>query len=108
VLALYGLGDIIPVVQYTKEITVLVTLGLLLYELKEYPRLTTLDKIVLIYFLYNLLYIFIPLGGYSLFEKAIAFKNIAFFPFIYFIGRMIKPETIWVSKYKIFTPETLG
>jgi len=76
------------------------TLGLLMYELKEYPNLTILDKIVLIYFFYNLLYIFLPVGGYSVFEKAIAFKNMAFFPFIYFIGRVIKPETIWLSKYK--------
>jgi len=101
VLTLYGLGDFIPIVQYTKEIIVLMTLGLLMYELKEYPKLTSLDKIVLTYFFYNLIYIFIPLGGYSIFEKAIAFKNIAFFPFIYFIGRIIKPEIIWVSKYKI-------
>jgi hypothetical protein len=101
VLTLYGLGDLIPIVQYTKEIIVLMTLGLLMYELKEYPSLTILDKIVLIYFFYTLIYIFIPLGGYSIFEKAIAFKNIAFFPFIYFIGRVIKPETIWLSKYKI-------
>ena len=79
----------------------MMTLGLLMYELKEYPSLTSLDKIVLIYFIYNLIYIVIPLGGYSIFEKAIAFKNIAFFPFIYFIGRIIKPETIWLSKYKI-------
>lgn len=77
------------------------SLGLLIYELKEYPRLTNLDKIVLIYFLYNLIYIVLPIGGYNMFERAIAFKNIAFFPFIYFIGRMITPETIWVSKYKI-------
>jgi len=100
VLTLYGLGDLIPIVQYTKEIIVLMTLGLLMYELKEYPNLTILDKIVLIYFFYNLLYIFLPVGGYSVFEKAIAFKNMAFFPFIYFIGRVIKPETIWLSKYK--------
>ena len=101
VLNLYGLREIIPIVQYTKEIIVLMSLGLLIYELKEYPRLTNLDKIVLIYFLYNLIYIVLPIGGYNMFERAIAFKNIAFFPFIYFIGRMITPETIWVSKYKI-------
>ena len=101
ILNLYGLGDFIPLVQYTKEIIVLITLGLLIYELEEYPSLTNLDKIILVYFFYNLIYIFLPIGGYSIFEKAIAFKNIAFFPFIYFIGRLIKPETIWVSKYKI-------
>ena len=101
ILNLYGLGVFIPVVQYTKEIIVLITLGLLIYELKEYPRLNNLDKIVLVYFFYNLIYIFLPIGGYSVFEKAIAFKNIAFFPFIYFIGRLINPETVWVSKYKI-------
>jgi putative glycerol-1-phosphate prenyltransferase len=53
-----------------------------------------LDKLVLAYFIWNLLYVFLPLGSFGIYDKLIAFKNVSFFPFIYFIGRLIDPEKI--------------
>jgi hypothetical protein len=96
-----GLGTTIPIIQYTKEIIVVLTLGLLVYELNELPKFTLLDKLMLSFLCYNALYILTPIGTYGIFQKAIAFKNIAFFPFVYFIGRLIDPKTIWISKYQM-------
>jgi hypothetical protein len=101
VLDMVGLGTLIPIIQYTKEVIVLLTLALLVYQLQEIPRFTLLDKLMLAFLCYNAFYMLTPLGSYGIFQKAIAFKNIAFFPFVYFIGRLIDPKTIWISKYQM-------
>jgi len=101
VLDLYGLGALIPYVQYTKEVVVIFTLGLLVYQMNERPRFTLMDKLVAGYLIYNAIYIILPLGNYGIFLKIVAFKNIAFFPFIYFVGRLIEPKKVWLSKYQL-------
>lgn len=101
VLNMVGLGSIIPIIQYTKEVIVLLTLGLLIYQLNEVPKFTLLDKLMLAFLCYNAIYIITPLGSYGIFQKVVAFKNIAFFPFVYFIGRLIDPKTIWISKFQM-------
>ena len=101
VLDLYGLGVFIPYVQYTKEMVVLITLGLLVYQMNEWPKFTLLDKLVAGYLIYNAIYIILPLGNYGIFLKIVAFKNIAFFPFIYFVGRFVDPKKVWLSKYQL-------
>ena len=101
VLDLYGLGVLIPYVQYTKEMVVIFTLVLLVYQMNEWPRFTLLDKLVAGYLIYNAIYIILPLGNYGIFLKIVAFKNIAFFPFIYFVGRFMDPKKVWLSKYQL-------
>jgi hypothetical protein len=101
VLDLYGLGNLIPFVQYTKEVIVIVTLGIIIYQLNSIPKLTLLDKLVIGFLIYNAIYVFLPLGSYGLFQKIVAFKNIAFFPLIYFIGRLVNPQKVWLSKYQL-------
>jgi hypothetical protein len=101
VLDLYELDILIPFVQYTKEVIVVVTLSLLVYQMNERPRFTLLDKLVAGYLIYNAIYVILPLGSYGMFQKIVAFKNIAFFPLIYFIGKLIDPKKVWLSKYQL-------
>lgn len=95
-----GLGVLVPVFQYSKEIIMVITLAMLVFQLDAWPKLNLLDKLVLGYFAWNLLYVFLPLGSFGLYDKLIAFKNVSFFPLIYFIGRLIQPEKIWLSKWQ--------
>lgn len=95
-----GLGFLVPAFQYSKEIIMVITLAMLVFKLDAWPKLNLLDKLVMAYFLWNLLYVFLPLGSFGLYDKLIAFKNVSFFPLIYFIGRLIQPEKIWLSKWQ--------
>lgn len=95
-----GLGLLVPLFQYSKEIIMVITLAMLIFQLDAWPKLNLLDKLVLAYFAWNLLYVFLPLGSFGLYEKLIAFKNVSFFPLIYFIGRLIQPEKIWLAKWQ--------
>ncbi len=95
-----GLGVLVPVFQYSKEIILVITLAMLVFQLDAWPKLNLLDKLVLAYFAWNLFYVFLPLGSFGLYDKLIAFKNVSFFPLIYFIGRLIQPEKIWLSKWQ--------
>ena len=78
-----GLGALVPVFQYSKEIIVVITLTMLVFQLDAWPKLNLLDNLVLAYFMWNLLYVFLPLGSFGIYDKLIAFKNVSFFPFIY-------------------------
>ena len=95
-----GLGLLVPLFQYSKEIIMVITLAMLIFQLDYWPKLNLLDKLVLAYFAWNLLYVFLPLGSFGLYDKLIAFKNVSFFPLIYFIGRLIQPEKIWLAKWQ--------
>lgn len=95
-----GLGLLVPMFQYSKEIIMVITLAMLIFQLNAWPKLNLLDKLVLAYFAWNLLYVFLPLGSFGLYDKLIAFKNVSFFPLIYFIGRLIQPEKIWLAKWQ--------
>jgi hypothetical protein len=62
------------------------------------PAFNGLDRLMLLFFLYVGVYIFLPLGSFGLFDKIVAFKNICFFPILYFIGRLLTIEALWISK----------
>jgi hypothetical protein len=98
ILHLNGLDTVIPFFQYSKEVVVLLSLGLLLYRLQALPTWNWLDRCMMIYFFYTATFIFLPIGNFNLIQKLIAFKNISFFPFLYFIGRLINEKNIWISK----------
>jgi hypothetical protein len=84
-----GLDLVIPLFQYSKEVLILLTMGLLIYRLPVLPAWNWLDKIMFFYFLYTAAYILLPLGSFGVMQKLIAFKNISFFPLLYFIGRLL-------------------
>ncbi len=102
VLHLLGMDSLIPLFQYSKELIVLVSLGMLVFRLDAMPKLNILDRLVLLYLVWIAAYVVIPLGSFGLYEKLVAFKNIAFFPFVYFIGRLMDPKQLWLSKYQVF------
>ena len=93
-----GLDAVIPLFQYSKELLVLLTLGLLVYRLPALPKWNWLDKFMTFYFLYTALFVVLPVGTFGVIEKMVAFKNISFFPLLYFIGRLLSPELFWISK----------
>ena len=92
------LDELLPFFQYSKEIIVLLAFLMILARFDKWPTFNLLDKLIMVYFFWNLLYVLLPIGGYSVYEKAIAFKNMAFFPFVYFIGRWIDPKQFSISK----------
>ena len=95
---LYGWDSLIPVMQYAKEGIVLAAFFFIIYKLQHLPAFNWLDRLMLLFFLYVGAYVFLPLGSFGLFDKIVAFKNICFFPVLYFIGRLLTIEEIWISK----------
>jgi hypothetical protein len=95
-----GFDVLVPAFQYSKEIIVITTLAMLVFQLDAWPKLNLLDKLVLGYFLWNFIYVFLPLGSFGIYDKLIAFKNVSFFPLIYFIGRLMHMEKIWIAKWQ--------
>jgi len=96
---LYGFTSIIPVLQSFKEMIILTTLTVVLLNLKKKIHFHLVDKLVLSYFLLVLLYALIPLGPNTLLQRLLSLKSIAFFPMVYFTGRMIDPSKIYLNKY---------
>jgi len=94
-----GFANIVPVMQPFKEVLILITLGIGFWEMKSRIKFQIIDYVVLAYFIYTLLYVFLPIGQYSLGDKLIAFKSSSFFTFIYFAGRIFDPARIYISKY---------
>ncbi|MCW3087839.1 MAG: hypothetical protein JWQ78_1225 [Sediminibacterium sp.] len=96
---MYGFPWLVPVLQSFKEILVLATLGSLLYNARGPLHFHLIDKLLLFFFAYTLLYVFIPIGQFTLVEKLLAFKSLSFFILVYFTGRFFDPTSISVSKY---------
>jgi len=95
---MYGFTQLVPVLQTFKEIIIIVFFISAFFQIKKNTKWQTLDKIMLVFFCYNLLYIPLPIGGYSLFEKILAFKSLSFFPLVYFTGRIIDIDKIKLNK----------
>lgn len=96
---MYGFGSLIPVLQSFKELIVLITLALLVFRYNYTIKLNLLDKLIVIYFVIILIYAIIPLGPLGFVQRLIALKSIAFFPFVYFIGRHIPAGSVSLNKY---------
>lgn len=94
-----GFANIVPFMQPFKELLILITLGIGIWELNRRIRFQTIDYAILAYFFYTLLYVLLPIGQYSLGDKIIAFKSSSFFTLIYCAGRIFNPGRIYISKY---------
>jgi len=103
ILEMYGLQSLVLMAQYSKEIISILSLFLILYTFKNRPTFSTTDYLVTFYFVFCGIYILLPLGSFNMYQKIIAFKNIAFFPIIYFIGRLISLDALNISKYQVLT-----
>lgn len=95
----YGFSSFIPMLQSFKEILIICSLGILLFERKKKIELHLLDWLMLSFLSLSTIYLLLPLGDYSFLEKLLAFKSLSFFPFIYFTGRLMDPQTVNLNKY---------
>lgn len=91
----------IPFIQFTKEI-VIITALITLWLQKERFRFSLLDKLILAFFIFSLIFVPIPLGDLSLFEKLLAFKSLSFFALVYFCGRLFPLQKTHLQKYFSF------
>lgn len=96
---LYGFGYLVPVLQSFKEIMVIIGTGYVLYFWKGKIKLHTIDKLLLFFLGYTLLYVVLPLGQYSFFQKLLAFKSLSFFILLYIMGRFFDLKKIRVNEY---------
>ena len=95
---LYDLDFLVPYIQISKEILVLLTLLLLLFKNKIYFTFTKFDKIILSYLALIFLYTLLPFGPSSLYQRLVAMKSLAFFPIVYLVGRLMPIEKINLNK----------
>ncbi len=95
---LYDLKFLIPFLQSTKEIILLSSLLVLFYKNKDYIVLNNIDKLIIFYLIFIFIYIILPIGPASFYQKLISTKTIAFFPIVYFVGRLIDPNTLSIEK----------
>lgn len=95
---MYGFSHIIPVLQSLKEFSILCYLAYLFFNLTKKVHFHSIDKLMLVFFGYVLLYVFLPLGSYGFFQRVLAFKSLCFFPVVYFTGRIIDARKINISE----------
>lgn len=96
---LYGFEKAIPVMQAFKEISLVFAFFLVILQFKKRPKLILIDKLILLFFIYSLLYLFLPIGEYNFFNRLIAFKALSVFPVIYFTGRFCKIDNINIDQF---------
>ncbi len=94
-----GYKNIIPFLQSFKEIIVILTLIIVLYNFKRKIKLLLLDKLIIGFIIFSLLYLLLPLGSYSFNEKILAEKSLVFFYLLYFTGRFFDLKKIYLTKY---------
>ena len=95
---MYGFSRWIPLLQSFKEITVLGTCFLVATQITQKPLLHLIDKLIIAFFVYTLLYAFVPIGSYNVMSKLMALKNLSFFCLLYFIGRFCDREQVNINK----------
>lgn len=98
VTVLYNLDFAVPYMQLSKEIVVVLALGVLLLKNKIALTITKFDKILVFYLALIFIYVLLPIGSRSMYQRIIAMKSIAFFPIVYFVGRFIPAEKINLNK----------
>ncbi|NBY24191.1 MAG: hypothetical protein EBQ65_00275 [Chitinophagaceae bacterium] len=100
ILHLNRLDVLIPLFQYSKELLIVLTVAFIIYQLKESPNWGWLDRLVVLYFIYTGLFVLFPIGSFDFMNRIIAFKNISFFPLLYFIGRLVNVSSYELSKFQ--------
>lgn len=99
---LYGLKDIIPVLQSFKELMILLVLILNLFALRHIPRFHLIDYLILGLFIYLILYAILPIGAQGFFGRLSSLKSISFYFVVYFAGRLFDPKKVYINKYFSF------
>jgi len=101
---MYGIDKAIGPMQFGKELVVLIALGLILFQIKKFPKFKTIDWMIVCFLIYSFIYVILPLGSYDFITRLLAFKSLSFFCILYFVGRFIN------TKYILFTKvfKTIG
>jgi hypothetical protein len=99
---LIGGKNVIPFVQATKELVIVLSLGTLILQKKLLFKWTLLDRMILVFFVFSSIYIFIPLGSNGFLQRVLAFKGLSFFPLVYFCGRLFPLRKTHLEKYFSF------
>ena len=95
---MYGFPSVVPVLQSFKELLILASLGHVLYHYRGKLQLHLVDKLMLFFWGYTLLYVLVPLGQFGIVPKLLAFKSLSFFVLIYFTGRFFDFRKISINK----------
>ena len=95
---MYGFSRWIPLLQSFKELAVLGACLLVATQIKEKPVLHVIDKLIIGFFVYTLLYVIVPIGSYTIIAKLMALKNLSFFCLLYFVGRFCDKDQVNINK----------
>lgn len=100
----YILGgkNIIPFIQSTKELIIVLGLVTLILQYNTQFKWTLLDKLIVLFFIFSSIYVFIPLGPNGFLQRVLAFKGLSFFPLVYFCGRLFPLQKTHIEKYFSF------
>ena len=96
---MYGFEKAISFMQAFKEVALLMAFVMVMLNLKGRPKLFLIDKLILLFFIYSLLYLILPIGEYGFFNRLIAFKALSVFPLIYFTGRFCRFQSINIKQF---------
>jgi hypothetical protein len=99
---LIGGKNIIPFVQATKELVIVLSLSTLILQNKLLFKWTLLDRLILVFLIFSSIYIFLPLGPNGFLQRVLAFKGLSFFPLVYFCGRLFPLHKTHLEKYFSF------
>ena len=94
----YRLKGWIPALQSCKELLILLSLSMLVWNYRKKITFHSLDYWILAFLIYTSIYIILPLGHYSFTEKLVALKSLSFFTLIYFTGRCIDIDKVYIKK----------
>ena len=95
---MYGLGKMIGALQFTKELAVLLALGVILWQINKKPKFTSADWLVALFLVYSFVFVLLPIGSYDFVTRLLAFKSLSFFCVLYFAGRFIQPKLVQLAK----------
>ena len=95
---LLGGKNIIPFIQSTKELIIVLSMVTLILQNNTQFKSTLLDKLIVLFFVYSSIYVFIPLGPNGFIQRVLAFKGLSFFPLVYFCGRLFPLQKTHIEK----------
>jgi hypothetical protein len=93
-----GLRWLVTLLQYSKEVFILIFFVNTILTLHQKPKFYLIDKLLLAFLSLNILYLVLPIGSFGWYEKLMAFRNISLLVFIYFIGRYINTSKIYLNE----------
>jgi hypothetical protein len=95
---MYGFDKAIGTMQFLKELVVLISLSIVLWQLKRRPQFTIADWLVASFLGYSFLFAVLPIGSYDFVARLLAFKSLSFFCILYFVGRFINANHVLLAK----------